>query len=377
MGRAIAEDGVEASADGAFVNERVESFVASLDAERASRGAPPRVEVSCDFSCTLSLDADKASRAIQTVPGVFANAATAPFRALGGLVARKGSASDGGVASKQKTELKVLRDVRGNFRPGTLTLVLAPPGHGKSSLLKSIAGVNTAIPIDGEITYSGLTREELEKKGASLNRLCEYVTQLDEHLPFLTVEETVKFAHENACCLPEGENGREVYDEKVSKVIELLNLDGCKDTIIGNDLIRGVSGGEKKRVTIAEALVKNARVLCMDEVSTGLDASVTFNIISGLKAWAQRTQGTCIIALLQPTPEVVSLFDDVLLLKEGAPVYHGPMESVASHFKSLGFTPPAANSGADLADWLISLLVSPKEARKRRHEAHIRNSNRS
>ena len=83
MGRAIAEDGVEASADGAFVNDRVESFVASLDAERASRGAPPRVEVSCAFSCTLSLDADKASRAIQTVPGVFANAATAPFRALG------------------------------------------------------------------------------------------------------------------------------------------------------------------------------------------------------------------------------------------------------------------------------------------------------
>ena len=82
--------------------------------------------------------------------------------------------------------------------------------------------------------------------------------------------------------------------------------------------------------------MKNARVLCMDEVSTGLDASVTFNIISGLKAWAQRTQGTCIIALLQPTTEVVSLFDDVLLLKEGdAPVYHGPMESVASHFKSL------------------------------------------
>ena len=58
-----------------------------------------------------------------------------------------------------------MRDVRGNFDRGTLTLVLAPPGHGKSSLLKSIAGVNTAIPIDGEITYSGLTKEELEKKG--------------------------------------------------------------------------------------------------------------------------------------------------------------------------------------------------------------------
>jgi ABC-type multidrug transport system ATPase subunit/ABC-type multidrug transport system permease subunit len=176
------------------------------------------------------------------------------------------------------------------------------------------------------------------------------------------VQETVEFSHENACYAPGDEAGKALYDEKVNKVINLLNLDGCKGTIIGNDLIRGVSGGEKKRVTIAEAMVKNAKVLCMDEISTGLDAAVTFNIVAGLKEWSRRTDGTCIAALLQPTPEVVALFDEVILLKEGAPVYHGPMNGVGAHFKTLGFTPPSESSGLDLADWLVSMLVSPREA---------------
>ena len=94
-----------------------------------------------------------------------------PFEAMKSLVARAENAGD------KKTTLEVLRDARGCFRPGTLTLVLAPPGHGKSTLLKSIAGVNP-LPIEGEITYSGLTKKELEAKGVSLHRLCEYVTQL-------------------------------------------------------------------------------------------------------------------------------------------------------------------------------------------------------
>lgn len=336
------------------VGDRLSDFVRALDDERRETGARPAVEVRCDFSCALALDAGKANRTIQTVPGTFARAAMKPFEAMKSLVARAENAGD------KKTTLEVLRDARGCFRPGTLTLVLAPPGHGKSTLLKSIAGVNP-LPIEGEITYSGLTKKELEAKGVSLHRLCEYVTQLDEHLPYLTVKETVQFSHENACHVPSDAEGKAAYDDKVDKVINLLNLDGCKDTIIGNDLIRGVSGGEKKRVTIAEAMVKNAQVLCMDEISTGLDAAVTYNIVAGLKEWASRTQGTGIIALLQPTPEVVSLFDDVLLLKEGATVYHGPVDNVATYFKGLGFAPPAVNSGADLADWLISLLVSPTE----------------
>ena len=340
----------------ALSRDALRSFVAHLEASDRARGAAPRVEVVLEsFACALSLDAATASREIRTVPKVFADALAAPVRA-GARALGMGDGREGAAAA---TTLEVLRPCRGAFRPGTLTLLLAPPGHGKSTLLKSIAGVNT-LKCEGAIKYSGLTREELEAKGTSLQRLCEYVTQIDEHLPYLTVEETVKFSHDNACVVPTDAEGKRVHDEKVDKVIELLSLESCRNTIIGNDLIRGVSGGEKKRVTIAEALVKNAQVLCMDEISTGLDAAVTYNIIAGLKEWATRTHGTCIIALLQPTPEVVSLFDEVLLLKEGAPVYHGPMAEVKSYFSGLGFTPPSATR-ADLADWLISLLVSPKE----------------
>ena len=73
---------------------------------------------------------------------------------------------------------------------------------------------------------------------------------------------------------------------------------------MGNDLVRGVSGGEKKRVTVAEALVSNARLFCMDEISTGLDASVTYDICASIATWAHEMRGTVVIALLQPTPEV-------------------------------------------------------------------------
>ena len=340
--------------------DRLGAFVDALDAETKSRGTLPEVEIVCDFSCTLELAAAKASRKIVTVPEVFASAFTSPFRA--GVNAVRSMRGDHNAQSKT-SKLKILQNVDGCFRPGTLTLLLAPPGHGKSTLLKSIAGVG-GVDIDGKITYSGLTTSELKAKGTSVNRLCEYVTQVDEHLPFLTVHETIQFAHENACVLTDDAASRALYDEKVNNIIELLNLDGCKDTIIGNDLIRGISGGEKKRVTIAEALVKNSQVLCMDEISTGLDAAVTYNIIGALKEWAIRSRGTGIIALLQPTPEVVSLFDEVLLLKEGAPVYHGPVSSVETHFKQLGYSPPGANSGLDLADWLLSVLVSPRETLK-------------
>lgn len=348
------ENGKEMTTTDEGTSDRLGAFVNAIEREIDARGALPEVEVRCDFSYTLRLARDKASRKVVTVPEVFVNGATFPFRRGHKAVLRMKGDAD---ALNEKVDFKVLSEVDGCFRPGTLTLLLAPPGHGKSSLLKSIAGVGKTA-MSGQITYSGLTADELKARGICVNRLCEYVTQVDEHLPFLTVQETVKFSHENACVV----NDRALYDDKVNRVIQLLNLDGCKDTIIGNNLIRGVSGGEKKRVTIAEAMVKNAQVLCMDEISTGLDAAVTYNIIAGLKEWAIRSRGTAIIALLQPTPEVVALFDEVLLLKEGAPVYHGPMNQVEKHFRNLGYTPPAAKSGTDLADWLVSMLVSPKQA---------------
>lgn len=146
---------------------------------------------------------------------------------------------------------------------------------------------------------------------------------------------------------------------RVERVIQLLKLSGCANTLVGNNLVRGVSGGEKKRVTVAEALVSNARLLCMDEISTGLDASVTYDICASIKAWTTEMNGTVIIALLQPTPEVYSLFDDILLLREGSVVYHGARALLPGYLAGLGFSPPADDADGDIADWLTDLLASP------------------
>ena len=105
-------------------------------------------------------------------------------------------------------------------------------------------------------------------------------------------------------------------------------------------------------------MMTNARVFCMDEISTGLDAAVTHNIVSALREWTRVTNGTAIVSLLQPTPEVYELFDDLLCLRDGTPVYHGDVDKVVDHFGRLGFDSENAKKG-DVADWLLSVLVDP------------------
>jgi ABC-type multidrug transport system ATPase subunit len=145
-----------------------------------------------------------------------------------------------------------------------------------------------------------------------------------------------------------------------------------------------VSGGERKRVSVAEALVSNARVVCLDEISTGLDSSVTYDIIACIAAWAHTMRSTVVISLQQPTPEVYGLFDDIVLLREGCTVYHGPREGVAMYLRKLGFKPPKGSSAVftkadgptgqsiDMADWLLDFLTSPttmirRDDAERRH----------
>ena len=198
--------------------------------------------------------------------------------------------------------------------------------------------------------------------------LGNYVDQLDVHLPFLTVRETAEFACTNSTVEPDMMGDEMLTREaanRVDRVLKLLNLTGCANTLVGNNLVRGVSGGEKKRVTIAEALVSNARLLCMDEISTGLDASVTYDICASIRAWAREMRGTVIIALLQPTPEVYGLFDDVLLMREGSVVYHGERKALPAYLSGMGFVPPAGGDAADIADWLVELLVSPTKLLKK------------
>lgn len=98
---------------------------------------------------------------------------------------------------------------------------------------------------------------------------------------------------------------------------QILGLDICKDTIVGDDMMRGISGGQKKRVTTGEMIVGPTKTLFMDEISTGLDSSTTFQIVKCLQQIVHLTEATVLISLLQPAPETFDLFDDIILLSEG------------------------------------------------------------
>ena len=143
---------------------------------------------------------------------------------------------------------------------------------------------------------------------------------------------------------------------------QILGLEICADTMVGDAMIRGISGGQKKRVTTGEMLVGPSKALFMDEISTGLDSSTTFQIVNSLRQSVHILGGTALIALLQPAPETYDLFDDILLISDGQIVYQGPRENVLEFFESMGFKCPERKGVADFLQE-VSKINLPEEAK--------------
>ncbi|KAL9251841.1 ABC transporter G family member 42-like protein [Drosera capensis] len=137
-------------------------------------------------------------------------------------------------------------------------------------------------------------------------------------------------------------------------VLKVLGLDICKDILVGDEMNRGISGGQKKRVTTGEMIVGPSRTLFMDEISTGLDSSTTFQIVKFLQQITHLSEATILMSLLQPAPETYDLFDDIILLSEGHIVYQGPRENVLSFFESCGFRCPERKGTADFLQEVTS-----------------------
>ncbi|XP_074276933.1 ABC transporter G family member 39-like isoform X2 [Silene latifolia] len=149
----------------------------------------------------------------------------------------------------------------------------------------------------------------------------------------------------------EGQNTSMVTDY----VLRILGLDMCADTIVGDEMRRGISGGEKKRLTIGEMLVGPAIFFLMDGISTGLDSSTTFKICKYISEMVHILDMTTVISLLQPTPETYELFDDIILLSEGQIVYQGPRDLILDFFEYVGFKCPKRKGVADFLQEVTSI----------------------
>jgi ABC-type multidrug transport system ATPase subunit len=225
--------------------------------------------------------------------------------------------------AKNVLRLPVLTQLSGIIRPRTMTLVLGPPQCGKTSFLKLLAGRLDQSHLEGGLVLNGSQYFQFVAE-----KVVGYVDQIDNHIPTLTVRETLSFALK--CTSKRFLNDKTRLDlmdtidkNKIEMFLRLLGLENCADTCVGDAMVRGVSGGEKKRVTLGEMLIIPHIAYCMDEISTGLDSATTFDIIQCVRMSMNVLGHTYVMSLLQPPPHVFELFDDVVLLSKGHLAYHG------------------------------------------------------
>jgi ABC-type multidrug transport system ATPase subunit len=250
--------------------------------------------------------------------------------------------------SNQSRTLFRVQDISGVIPPGSMTLIVAPPGHGKSTYLK-LLGHRLPVQSGGKLVYNGRSVKEAAAEGCDLRKMSQYVDQVDIHLPLLTVTETLDFAHKVSSC---------TYDpDRVDSTIALLGLDECKDTILGDAFVRGVSGGQKRRVTLGEMMVSDARMLFLDEYTNGLDTATSEDITRGLRQWCQETNGSIVATLQQPTPGLYSSFDKIVVLRDGHVVFDGPRDDVLPFFEAMGYRCPG---DVDVCDFLVDVLSQPR-----------------
>ncbi|CAA0839121.1 ABC transporter G family member 40 [Striga hermonthica] len=278
----------------------------------------------------------------------------------------------------KKKHISILQDVSGIIKPCRMTLLLGPPSSGKTTLLLALAGkLDTSLKFSGSVSYNGHKLNEFVPQ-----RTAAYISQHDVHIGEMTVRETLEFSarcqgigsryemlselsrrEKNASIKPdtdvdifmkavatEGQEASVITDY----IIKVLGLEVCADTMVGDELVRGISGGQRKRVTTGEMLVGPTNALFMDEISTGLDSSTTYQIVSSLRQYVHILNGTALISLLQPAPETYELFDDIILLSDGQIVYQGPRDNVLEFFDSVGFKCPERKGVADFLQEVTS-----------------------
>lgn len=132
------------------------------------------------------------------------------------------------------------------------------------------------------------------------------------------------------------------------------------DTKVGNEVVRGVSGGEKKRVSIAEAMITKASIQCWDNSTRGLDASTALEYVQSLRSLTNMAHISTAVALYQAGESLYDLFDKILLIDEGRCMYYGPTEAAAAYFEELGFLRPARWTTADFVSFFFPLISIPQ-----------------
>ncbi|KIW10651.1 hypothetical protein PV08_11615 [Exophiala spinifera] len=254
--------------------------------------------------------------------------------------------------------IDILRNFDGLIKPGEMLVVLGPPGSGCSTFLKTIAGETHGFNVDegSYVNYQGISYQEMHKhfRGEAI-----YTAEQDVHFPQLSVGDTLYFAaRARAPRHVPGGVSRNMYAEHMRDVImAMFGIRHTFNTKVGNDFVRGVSGGERKRVSIAEAFLNMSPLQCWDNSTRGLDSANAIEFCKSLRISTDILNSAAAVAIYQAPQSAYDIFDKAIVLYEGRQIYFGHKDEAKDYFVRLGFVCPDRQTTADF----LTSMTSPSE----------------
>ncbi|KAF2716971.1 hypothetical protein K431DRAFT_316157 [Polychaeton citri CBS 116435] len=249
----------------------------------------------------------------------------------------------------------LINDFTGCVRDGEMMLVLGRPGAGCSTFLKAVSNNRGAYAaVEGEVTYGGISAETQRKH---YRGEVNYNPEDDVHFATLNVWQTFTFALMNKT----KKAAREDIPIIANALMRMFGISHTKYTLVGDDYTRGVSGGERKRVSIAETLASKATVITWDNSTRGLDASTALDYAKSLRIMTDISNRTTLVTLYQAGEGIYEQMDKVLVIDQGREIYSGPAKEAKQYFIDLGFECPERQTTADF----LTAVTDPIERRFR------------
>ncbi|KAF8100821.1 hypothetical protein N665_0216s0021 [Sinapis alba] len=255
--------------------------------------------------------------------------------------------------SSDTVKKTLLDDVSGEACDGNILAVLGASGAGKSTLIDALAGRVAKESLRGSVTLNG----ENVLESQLLKVISAYVMQDDLLFPMLTVKETLMFASEFR--LPRS-FPKSKKMERVQALIDQLGLRNAADTVIGDEGHRGVSGGERRRVSIGIDILHDPILLFLDEPTSGLDSTNAFLVVQVLKRIAQ-TGSIVVMSIHQPSTRIIELLDRLIILSRGKNVFNGSPATLPHFFSNFGHTIPEKENITEFALDLVRKLEESTE----------------
>ncbi|KAL7951579.1 ABC-2 type transporter domain-containing protein [Trichoderma barbatum] len=263
----------------------------------------------------------------------------------------------GSLVSSNKQRIDILRQFDGIVRKGELLIVLGPPGSGCSTFLKTIAGEMNGIFVDDDayFNYQGITAKEMHShhRGEAI-----YTAEVDVHFPQLSVGDTLTFAARarQPRQLPQGLSRNDFAAHLRDVVMAMFGISHTVNTRVGNEYIRGVSGGERKRVTISEAALSGAPLQCWDNSTRGLDSANAIEFCKTLRMQTELFNSTACVSIYQAPQTAYDLFDKAVVLYEGRQIFFGRADEAKQYFIDLGFECPPRQTTPDFLTSMTSSI---------------------